>query len=78
MEKTSLELAYVGLKDVLKKELKLKSIKGFGFKPMEYQGFNMLVVATDNAVHHCIINDNGLRLSEWKEEKQNDKVVKGA
>lgn len=78
IEKTSLELAYTGLKQVLEKELKLKKIVGFGTKPMEYDGFSTLVVLADKVVHHCIIDDNGHRLSEWKEVKDNDKIVKGA
>lgn len=78
IENTSLELAYQGLKKELCSQLKLKDIVGFGVKPMEYKGFNILIVFADKVAYHCIINNEGHKISEWKEEKQNDKVVKNS
>ena len=82
LEKTSLELAIVGLKKQIASDLKLKvlDIEGFGLKPSEYEGFSVLMVATSKSLHHCMINECGHRLTAWKkvEEYKNDKVVKGA
>lgn len=82
MEKTSLELAIIGLKNQIASDLKLKvsDIEGFGLKPSDYEGFSVLMVATSKSLHHCMINEGGHRLTAWKkvEECKNDKAVKNS
>lgn len=82
LEKTSLELALVGLKKQIACDLKIKSeqIDGFGIRPSEYKGFSVLMVVTNSCMYHCMVNDYGHRLTSWKkvEENKNGKVVKGS